>query len=80
MLIGIGMLVPFAKEEPGARAALAARRRVRAGRRYGEDHPVHVVLPAAELRVSVEPALATADALRRHDPDVEITRRHGLRV
>lgn len=33
MLIGIGMLVSFAKEEPGARAALAARRRVRAGRR-----------------------------------------------
>ncbi|HMG29279.1 MAG TPA: putative lipid II flippase FtsW [Jiangellaceae bacterium] len=33
MLIAIGMLVSFAKEEPGAREALAARRRARAERR-----------------------------------------------
>ena len=33
MLMAVGMLVAFAKEEPGAREALAARRRLRAARR-----------------------------------------------
>ena len=36
------------------------------------DHPVHVVLAGGGTAGHVEPALATADALRRHDPDVEI--------
>ncbi|MGH8777292.1 MAG: putative lipid II flippase FtsW [Jiangellaceae bacterium] len=34
-IVGVGMLVSFARQEPGAREALAARRRLRAERRGG---------------------------------------------
>jgi cell division protein FtsW/undecaprenyldiphospho-muramoylpentapeptide beta-N-acetylglucosaminyltransferase len=84
-LVALGMLMGFARLEPGAREALAARgpgwpvrvlswlglakRRNLPG--WGLD--MKVVLAGGGSAGHIEPALALADALRRAAPDTEIT-------
>ena len=82
-LVALGMLVAFARDEPGARAALAARgpgpvrravARVRRAAPASMDaQPLRVVLAGGGTAGHIEPALALADALRRRDPDTEVT-------
>ena len=75
-LVAIGMLMSFARTEPGAAEALQARRAVRSQRWHavlgslqpGSVTPVHVVLAGGGTAGHVEPALAVADALRGPRP------------
>jgi cell division protein FtsW/undecaprenyldiphospho-muramoylpentapeptide beta-N-acetylglucosaminyltransferase len=84
-LVALGMLMAFARMEPGAREALAARGpgwpvRVLswlglAKRRNlpGWGPIMRVMLAGGGSAGHIEPALALADALRRADPGTEIT-------
>ena len=82
-LIAIGMLLSFAKAEPGAQAALKETRRPRFGwlssRRTAEREHAgalkavpSIVLAGGGSAGHTFPLIATADALRRIDPTVEI--------
>ena len=81
----LGMLMSFARNEPGAArpcrpgrrvvrrslAVLPARRR--GGRRCADRTVRRSCSPAAARPVTSSPLLALADCLRRRDPDVRIT-------
>ena len=72
------LLIGFARREPGAAAALAARRRDRSAGLAGLLRAARFVLMRVLLAGGgsaghTSPLLATADALRRLDPAVEIT-------
>ncbi len=83
-LVALGLLIGFARREPEAAPALAARRRGRAagvaagaGRapqpRPPRLSPMRILLAGGGTAGHTSPLLATADALRRLDPTVEIT-------
>ena len=79
-LVALGMLVGFARREPEAARALAQRKRGPQQRR--DRRQSHRARPASPMRVLLagggsaghtSPLLATADALQRLHPGVEIT-------
>ena len=76
-LVALGMLVGFARREPEAARALAQRERARnsgvtAGKVTGKQ-VMRVLLAGGGSAGHTSPLLATADALTRLQPDVEIT-------
>jgi UDP-N-acetylglucosamine--N-acetylmuramyl-(pentapeptide) pyrophosphoryl-undecaprenol N-acetylglucosamine transferase len=86
-MVALGMLMSFAKREPGAQEALAARgpgpllrvlswlglSGLAKQRRLSKGQLMRVVLAGGGTAGHIEPALALADALRRDYPDVGIT-------
>ena len=79
-MLALGLLLALARHEPGpAPLSLRVAPDADAGgggqqrRRVVAGLIVHVVLAGGGTAGHVEPALALADALRRQDPDVEIT-------
>ena len=81
-LVALGLLIGFARREPEAARALAQRRRARSAGLSAGGCPsaasriwstMRVLLAGGGTAGHTSPLLATADALRRLEPDVEIT-------
>ena len=79
-LVALGLLVGFARREPEAARALAQRKRSRNSRCHraaespaGPLGSMRVLLAGGGTAGHTSPLLATADALRRLHPGVEIT-------
>ena len=77
-LVALGLVIGFARREPEAAAALAARRRNRSAGLSAvhpplDSAPMRVLLAGGGSAGHTSPLLATADALRRLDPATEIT-------